>query len=110
MEIDKLSPEIGVCAQILPRDLPQAHALGYRTVICNRPDGEAEDQPLYESIATAAGNSGMKAHYIPVPGSGVEDAQVDALTAIWPGLEKPVLMFCRSGGRSRALAKAALDL
>ena len=110
MDIDKLSPEIGVCGQILPRDLPQVHALGYRSVICNRPDGEAEDQPLYESIESAAANSGLKTFYIPVPGSGVDEEQVTALKLAWPSVEKPALMFCRSGGRSKALAKAALGI
>lgn len=110
MEIEKLSPDLSVSAQVQARDLPQIHALGYRTVICNRPDGEAEDQPLYETIKTSAAASGLKTVYIPVPSTGVEDAQVAVFEKAWPDVEKPALLYCRSGGRSRTLAKRALGI
>ena len=108
MDIDKLSPELAVCGQVLPRDMPQIHALGYRTVICNRPDGEAEEQPLYESVAAAAVASGLRTHYVPVPQTGPEAEQIETLKDIWTGVEKPALFYCRTGGRSRALVKEAL--
>jgi len=110
MDIDKLTPEIGVCGQIRPQDLPLIASLGYRSVICNRPDGEAFDQPLYESIETAARSAGLSTHYIPVPGTGLQPEQVAALAEAWPEMEKPALLYCRSGARSRTLATVALSL
>src|SRR3546814_4724071 len=48
-----------VAGQIAPADLAAAKALGVTTVINNRPDGEAPDQPRGSEIAEAAQAAGL---------------------------------------------------
>ena len=39
------SPQSSACRpQIAPRDVAEIAALGFRSIMCNRPDGEALDQ------------------------------------------------------------------
>ena len=47
MEIKRLSSELSVCCAIAPADLPVLATAGFRAVVCNRPDGEASDQPVF---------------------------------------------------------------
>lgn len=105
MDYQKISDEVSVTGQIRPRDLPLVHAQGFRSVICNRPDGEADDQPLFEAIDTAAQALGVIAHYVPVASTGPEPDQAKVLAQLWPDLPKPVLAYCRSGARSTALIR-----
>ena len=62
----KLNEEVSVSGQLTAEMVEQVKALGFASVICNRPDGEGPDQPTaaeieaaYRSFASrpAAGNS-----------------------------------------------------
>jgi sulfide:quinone oxidoreductase len=109
VDIRKVTEDASVTGQVHPREMPQISALGFRSVICNRPDGEAEDQPLFASIEAAGRDSDLTVHYIPVSGAvGVQPADVDALAQLWADLPKPVLAYCRSGARSTTLIQAAM--
>jgi len=108
MDTRRISPDVSVCGQLTSRDLTNAKSLGFQSILCNRPDGEASDQPLFATIAQAADLAGMNAHYVPVPPAGPGHDQIARLRDIWDGLPKPVLAYCRTGGRSAALINAAL--
>ena len=56
MKIAKLTPFLSVSPQIAEADLGALVAQGFRAVINNRPDGEAEDQPASAELAAAAGS------------------------------------------------------
>ena len=47
MEINRVDNDISVSPQIAASDLATIAEAGFRTVICNRPDGEGNDQPLF---------------------------------------------------------------
>ncbi|RQS68681.1 TIGR01244 family phosphatase [Burkholderia sp. Bp8963] len=89
--------------QIMPEDLRAIRNAGYRSVICNRPDGESADQPAFAEIAAAARELGLDAQYLPVESGHIGDAEVDAFAAMVDALPKPVLAYCRSGNRSGML-------
>jgi cysteine desulfurase len=95
----------GFCAsrQLVPADLRDIRKAGFRSVICNRPDGESADQPAFEEIAAAARELGMDARYLPIVPGRIGDAQVDAFMALIEELPKPVLAYCRTGNRSTML-------
>ncbi|MFZ9061746.1 MAG: beta-lactamase hydrolase domain-containing protein, partial [Steroidobacteraceae bacterium] len=54
MHINKLTEDYAVCAQIQAADVAAIKAAGYRSIICNRPDGEELGQPPVTEIAAAA--------------------------------------------------------
>jgi sulfide:quinone oxidoreductase len=103
MEIRAITPELSVTAQILPTDLAELNKLGFRSVVCNRPDGEAGDQPLFKEISRAAEDLGMVAVYLPVESGKVSDESAVEFGQLFASLPKPVLGFCRTGTRSVTL-------
>ncbi|MEX0758739.1 MAG: sulfur transferase domain-containing protein [Tistlia sp.] len=52
-KIARLTPFISVSPQLNETDLGIAAAQGFQSVVCNRPDGESEDQPAGGRIAEA---------------------------------------------------------
>jgi uncharacterized protein (TIGR01244 family) len=77
----------------------EAARLGFRTLINNRPDGEAPDQPPSQAFAEAAKAAGLAYFHIPVRG-GPGPAEVEQMREAVQASEGPVLAFCRSGTRS----------
>lgn len=97
--------------QISVADVGEAARRGFRTIINNRPDGEAPDQPTSGEIEAAAAAAGLAYYHLPVRG-GPTPEQVETTQRILEAADKPVLAFCRSGTRSIvtwALAEAAAD-
>ncbi|MFA5955022.1 TIGR01244 family sulfur transferase [Hyphomicrobium sp.] len=99
----KLSDDLSVSPQILPGDVAQLAALGFKSIIANRPDGEGADQPSFSEIEREAEANGLSARYIPVETGKVSDADSEAFGAAFAEMPKPVLAYCRSGTRSTTL-------
>ncbi|MGK8195305.1 aminotransferase class V-fold PLP-dependent enzyme [Burkholderia cepacia] len=89
--------------QITPADLKAIRNAGFRSVICNRPDGEGIDQPAFDEIAAAARELGLDARYLPVERDRIGEADIDAFGALVDTLPKPVLAYCGSGNRAGML-------
>ena len=74
MDPRRISDALSVSPQIGLDDLAAIAALGFRSVICNRPDGEAADQQTFEEVEAAAAAVGLQAAYLPVTPGRVRDA------------------------------------
>lgn len=107
MDIRHHTPQIGICGQISPDDIPALVKSGYRLLICNRPDGEEPGQPGFALIAAAARAAGIGALHLPVSGPADIAAQAPALAGALRNAPGPALLWCRSGARSSALCAAA---
>lgn len=103
MELKRINDDVSVAPQISPDDMPALKAAGFATVINNRPDGEAFDQPSSAVMKAAAEAAGLSYHYIPLGRDGVSPQLVEQTTAALEGSDGPVLAFCRSGTRSTTL-------
>ncbi|NMX39279.1 TIGR01244 family phosphatase [Pseudomonas veronii] len=103
MDIRRLAPALSVSEQIFPSQLAELKAAGFRAIICNRPDGEGSDQPLFAEIKRAADAVGIEAHYLPAESGKVTDEQGIAFGELLETLPKPVLAYCRSGMRSTTM-------
>jgi sulfide:quinone oxidoreductase len=103
MQIQTLTPEISVSPQTAPADMDAIRAAGFRSLICNRPDGEGNDQPLFTEIRQAADDAGIEACYLPVDSGKVGDDQARQFVDLFARLPKPVLAYCRTGMRSTTL-------
>jgi sulfide:quinone oxidoreductase len=102
-ETRRLAGDFAVTGQLRSEDLPGIAAQGFRTIINNRPDGEAPDQPPSAELAAAAGRLGLDYRHIPVRPGKIDARTAAELAAALAELEKPVLAFCRSGSRSANL-------
>jgi sulfide:quinone oxidoreductase len=103
MKIAKLTPFLSVSPQIAEADLGALAAQGFRAVINNRPDGEAEDQPSNASLAAAAHRVGLEYRHVPVVSGRITDDDVTAFVQALDQVKGPVLAFCRTGTRSTTL-------
>ncbi|MFN3249965.1 TIGR01244 family sulfur transferase [Roseibium album] len=99
----KINGQISVAPQIAPKDLADIAQSGFRSVICNRPDGEGADQPTFEEIETAAEKFGIETRYMPIVAGKVGDEDAAAFADLLDNLPKPVLAYCRTGTRSATL-------
>jgi uncharacterized protein (TIGR01244 family) len=103
LELKRINDDVSVAPQISPDDMPAIKAAGFATVINNRPDGEAPDQPTSEEMKAAAEAAGLDYHFIPLGREGVSPEMIDDERAALEGSDGPVLAFCRSGTRSTTL-------
>lgn len=105
-----LDQTVWAAPQIAVEDLPRIAALGVRTVVNNRPDGEDHGQPTSAEIEAAVRSAGLDYIHAPIAGMPGPDA-VRAVATVLEA-DEPVLLYCRSGTRSTvawALAMRALD-
>ena len=103
MQINQISQELSVSPQISVEEISAIKEQGFKTIICNRPDKESEDQIDMQSLKDAAEKNGIKFIAQPVVSGAVSDAQVLAFKNFLAGAEKPVLAFCRTGTRCSIL-------
>lgn len=103
MELKRINQHVSVAPQISPEDLPAIKAAGFTTLINNRPDGEAPDQPSSDMMLKAATAAGLVYHYIPLGRDGVSPDMVERTKEAIEESEGPVLAYCRSGTRSTTL-------
>ena len=94
----RVNDRLSVSPQITPADVDEAKARGFTTIVNNRPDGEAPDQPPAAEIEAAARAAGLDYVHIPVRGMPTPE-QVEATRAAILNSEGPVLAFCRTGTR-----------
>ena len=110
MNIKTLTPDLSVMPQVSQTDIAELARRGFKSIIGNRPDGEAPDQPAWVAIAAAADAHGMEARHIPVVASQIGDDDVAAFAETLRELPTPIAAFCRTGTRSAILwALANLD-
>ncbi len=106
MNIRKLSDEVSVAGQITAGEVPALAASGFRSIVCNRPDGEAAGQPAAKEIQAAATAAGLGFRYVPVHHGASASQPAAVFRAVLDELPKPVLAYCRSGARSAMLYSA----
>lgn len=103
MDIRKLDENVSVSPQLRPEEITELATLGFRSVICNRPDGEEPGQPGFAEIEAAARQHGLEARFVPVISGALRPEDVAAFDEALRELPGPVLAYCRSGTRSAML-------
>ena len=91
-----------VAPQITAAGAAEAAALGFDLIVNNRPDHEAEDQPLSTDIKEAAIDAGLDYLDIPIGRDGIAHSDIQALEQAVATHSK-ILGFCRTGTRSTVL-------
>ncbi len=99
----RLTDEVWVAGQLGEADFEAAASAGVRTIVNNRPDGEAVDQLPDARARDAAARAGLAYHHLPVANGGLTIETVEAMRAVLEEAEAPVLAYCTSGTRSTFL-------
>ena len=103
MKLAILTPNLSALPQPAVEAIGDLADRGYRSIISNRPDGEAPDQPTWTDLKAAALARGMEAVHIPVVASQIDEADIRAFHDALERLPKPIAAFCRTGTRSTLL-------
>ncbi len=106
--VTRHTDKFGTAPQISPSDLPDIAAMGFKTVINNRPDREGgPEQPSSAALAAAAAAAGLNYDYLPVISGQITEPQARKFAELLATRPGPVLAFCRSGARSQNLYRIA---
>ena len=103
MTIKPLSPNVSVMPQIEATDIADLAARGFKSIIGNRPEGEAPDQPAWSSLVAETALHGMAARQVPVVPGQIGSNDVDHFAAALREMPAPIAAFCRTGTRSAML-------
>ena len=102
-----ITPQFAVTSALTPEDFAAAAAMGFRSVLSNRPDGEAEGQLTGRAEAVLAWQSGLQFRHVPAGKLDLfTDEVVERMADAVATLKGPILAHCASGIRS-AIAWAA---
>ncbi len=110
MQTKTINNKLSVSGQVLPSDLAEAAKTGFKSIICNRPDGEESGQPSFAEISAAAQKAGLEARYIPVVSGKATEAGATTFGKAMAELPGPVLAYCRTGTRSTTLFEMSQKL
>ena len=103
-----VNDEFAVMGQLRPEQIAALAEAGFKAVICNRPDGEAPEEPQFSAIEAAAQSAGLAVRYIPVSNqTGILPENIEHTRVALAELDGPILAYCRSGGRSTKLYEFA---
>lgn len=103
MDPRKISDQISVSPQITPEDVAEIVRLGFRSILCNRPDGEGPDQPTFDEIEALAKEAGLTCKYMPVISGKVQDEDAETFSKAMMELPGPIFAYCRTGTRCATL-------
>jgi uncharacterized protein (TIGR01244 family) len=111
LPIRPVAPDVCVAPQLTPAAMAEAAAMGFKSVVNNRPDFEhGPDQPTSAQIEAAAFAAGLAYRHLPVDGGYQSPEEIAAFAQLLAELPRPLLVFCRSGARSTRLFMAAQNL
>jgi uncharacterized protein (TIGR01244 family) len=103
MDIRQIDDEYSVSGQITVEDLDEVKAMGFKSIVCHRPDQESMDQTPFAAIAARAQELGLDIAHVPVGPMGVTEEAVVAMVDALDEFPRPMLGYCRSGARSTAI-------
>lgn len=109
--IKVINDTIAVAPQLSAADMPAVARAGYKSVIINRPDFEGgADQPASSDVMQAARDLGLQVEYQPVISGALTHDDAVRFSQLLSRMPKPVLAYCRSGGRCLSLYTAAVEI
>ncbi|MCU0830509.1 MAG: TIGR01244 family sulfur transferase [Rhizobiaceae bacterium] len=109
MDIKQIAADVAVSGQIDASDVAALAKSGYKSIICNRPEGESAEQTSSDDILAAAAAAGLEFRFIPVSAmTGITPENLQGTIDALEELPRPILAYCRSGARSANLYQAAV--
>ena len=101
--VTQITADYSVAPQIARQDVAEIAARGFRSIMCNRPDGESPEQADVAEIRAEAARLGLGFASVPVVSGQITGENVDDFRDALAQLPAPVLAYCRSGARCRNL-------
>lgn len=110
LEITRHHVFLSTAPQASPEDMLLVAKQGFASVMNNRPDFEHDaNQPTAQSVADAAHVAGMDFYNLPFSASRVTPELLVQFAQVVGQAKKPILLYCRSGARSTAIYRMAVE-
>ncbi|MFT3955137.1 MAG: TIGR01244 family sulfur transferase [Piscinibacter sp.] len=107
----QIAADVCVAPQLDPAAMAELAALGFKSVVNNRPDfEEGPQQPTSAQVEAAAQAAGLAYAYLPVQPGYQSPEEIARMAELLASLPRPLVAFCRSGTRSGKLYQAAQSL
>ena len=103
MNYQQLAEDFAASTQISVEDVADIAEAGFKSIICNRPDGEDLGQPSAETIEAACREHGLRFYHVPVTSQADLPVAVPHQAEIMRNSKGPFFAYCRSGNRSTIL-------
>lgn len=104
LELKTVVPgQFSVSAQPSPQDVDLLAEQGFKTIINNRPDSEAQGQPAAAQVQAAAQKHGINYIHIPVTVDTISKDDVESFAQAYQNAERPVVAHCGTGKRAYLL-------
>ncbi|MRU15926.1 TIGR01244 family phosphatase [Roseovarius sp. A21] len=103
MDARKLSDEFSVSPQVDASEMDEIVQAGFKSILCNRPDGEEYGQPEYDDVAKAAEAAGLEVRSVPIVSGMVTPQAAQDFAQALEDMPKPILAYCRTGTRCTML-------
>jgi len=100
MQINRLTSDYSVAAQISLNDVADIAAAGFKALINNRPDSEVEQDLHADKFAAEAKKHGLAFSFNPISNQGMTMDNLAAQGKVIAETDGPVFAYCRSGTRS----------
>lgn len=107
MRVLELAPQVYASGQLFEQDLRLAAKQGVRSIVNNRADDESLGQPSSADLARVAEELGMTFVHFPVDPKTMTAEDAAAFSKVCDELERPLIVFSRSGARSTKLWEMA---
>jgi sulfide:quinone oxidoreductase len=107
MRVLELAPQVYSCGQLFETDLELVAKQGVRCIVNTRFDDESAGQPASADLAKAAEALGMRFVHFPVEPKSMTADVAEAFATACGSLERPLLVFSRSGARSTRIWEMA---
>ncbi len=98
-----LADNIYVSSQIVSESLSSIIESGFKTVVCNRPDGEDAEQVNHELFKDELSHFNINFVYLPLIIGGIQPSDVSQFQSVKENNQLPMLLYCRTGSRSTLL-------
>ncbi len=104
-----VAADVCVAPQLEPSAMAELAAMGFKSVVNNRPDfEEGPHQPTSAQMQAAAEAAGLAYAYLPVQPAYQSPEEIARMAELLASLPRPMVAFCRSGTRSGKLYQAAI--
>ena len=110
MRVLELAPQVYASGQVFETDLNMLAKQGVRSIVNNRADGESPGQPPSADLARVAEDLGIRFVHFPVEPGSISKEDVEAFAKLCEDLERPLIVFSRSGARSTRIWEMAEEL